>query len=112
MKSLILIIVTRHVMCYNPDMIKSFANNETEVLFSGAGVKRIQPDLVKRARRKLFAIDAARAIEDLRMPPGNGLHKLIGDREGQFSVSVNDQWRICFAFEDGNAYNVELCDYH
>ncbi len=105
-------IVTRHVTCYNMYMITSFANNETEALFSGMGVKSIPPDLVKRARRKLFAIDAARVLEDLRMPPGNRLHKLAGDREGQYSISVNDQWRICFVFEDGNAHDVELCDYH
>ena len=93
-------------------MIRSFKNSETEDLFSGEGCKRLPAEIVKRARRKLFAIDAALTVGDLRMPPGNRLHVLQGDKAGQYSVSVNNQWRICFRFEDGNAFDMEICDYH
>ncbi|MBO4352699.1 MAG: type II toxin-antitoxin system RelE/ParE family toxin [Eggerthellaceae bacterium] len=93
-------------------MIKSFANNETERVFSDGKAKTLPPELVGRARRKLFAIDAAQRVDDLRMPPGNRLHQLKGDRSGQYSISVNDQWRICFSFSEGDAFDVELCDYH
>ena len=99
-------------MRYNTDMIKTFANSETELVFSDGKAKSLPPDLLGRARRKLYAIDAAKCIEDLRMPPGNRLHLLKGDRAGQYSISINDQWRICFSFTDGDAFDVELCDYH
>ena len=99
-------------MRYNTAMIKTFANSETESVFSDGKAKGLPPDLLGRARRKLYAIDAARTVEDLRMPPGNRLHQLKGDRAGQYSLSVNDKWRICFSFSDGDAYDVELCDYH
>ena len=62
--------------------------------------------------RKLVIIEAAESAEDLRIPPGNRLEKLLGDRKGQYSIRVNDQWRICFVWDNGNAYNVELTDYH
>ena len=93
-------------------MIRTFADKSTESVFSDALSKKMPADVLKRARRKLFAIDAAQRIEDLRTPPGNRLHALQGDRARQHSISVNDQWRICFTFEDGDAYDVELCDYH
>ena len=93
-------------------MIKSFANSEAESVFSDGKSKKLPPDLLRRARRKLFAIDAAQRVEDLKMPPGNRLHVLKGNRSGQYSISVNDQWRICFTFKDGDAHDVELCDYH
>ena len=99
-------------MCYNSGMIKSFANTETEELFSDGVSKALPPDVLRRARRKLFAIDAACTVEDLRNPPGNRLHQLKGDRSGQYAISVNDQWRICFTFENGDACDVEICDYH
>ena len=99
-------------MRYNAFMIKSFANSETEEVFSDGVSRALPPDVIGRARRKLFAIDAACVIGDLRTPPGNRLHKLAGDRAGQYSISVNDQWRICFEFRGGDAYAVELCDYH
>ena len=73
---------------------------------------KLPPDIVRRAIRKLDMIDSAHRIDDLRMPPGNRLHSLSGDREGQWAISVNDQWRICFRFEDEDAFDVELCDYH
>jgi proteic killer suppression protein len=67
---------------------------------------------VRRALRKLAQLNAATALSDLRVPPSNQLHALAKDRAGQHSVSVNDQWRICFVFEDGDAFDVEICDYH
>lgn len=93
-------------------MIKSFANDASEQLFCCGNVKGISTSLTKRAIRKLDMIDSAYTIDDLRVPPGNRLHKLKGDRAKQYSISVNDQWRICFRFDDGNAYDVEICDYH
>ncbi len=74
--------------------------------------RRVPPDVASRAARKLEQVNAAIRVDDLRVPPGNRLHPLGGDRQGQFSISVNDQWRICFRFEDGDAYEVEFCDYH
>jgi toxin HigB-1 len=67
---------------------------------------------LRRARRKLEYVDLAASLEDLRVPPGNRLHKLEGDREGQHAISINDQWRICFRFVDGDADGVEITDYH
>ena len=69
-------------------------------------------DVARRALRKLEAIDVAALLSDLRVPPGNRLHAIKDDRAGQHSISVNDQWRICFRFEDGDAHDVEFCDYH
>ena len=74
--------------------------------------RRLPPDIARRALRKLTAINAAGQAELLRAPPGNRTHALEGDRAGQHSVSVNDRWRIPFRFEDGDAYDVEICDYH
>lgn len=93
-------------------MIKSFADKETEILFTTGQCRKVSADVVKRAVRKLDMADSAYRVDDLRVPPGNGLHRLVGDREGQWAVSVNDQWRICFRFEGEDAYDVEFCDYH
>ncbi len=93
-------------------MIKTFADKQTEQFWVSGKLRRLPPDIARRALRKLSAIDAAPEIDVLRVPPGNRLHALDGDRAGQHSVSVNDQWRICFRFEDGDAYDVEICDYH
>jgi len=93
-------------------MIKSFADKQTEQFWVTGASGRLPPDIVSRALRKLSAIHAAPRVEDLRVPPGNRLHLLGGDRSGQHSVSINDQWRICFRFEDGDAYDVKICDYH
>lgn len=105
-------VVTCNVTRYTLHMIKTFKNTEAEAIFSDGQSKRIPQEILKRSRRKLFAIDAAQRIDDLRTPPGNRLHALDGDRKGQFSISINDQWRICFVFEHGCAYDVEICDYH
>lgn len=74
--------------------------------------KRLAPDLLRRAVRRLEYIDLATCLDDLKAPPSNRLHSLKGDREGQFAISINDQWRICFRFRDGDAYEVEITDYH
>ena len=73
---------------------------------------RFPTDIALRAIRKLDYLHLAKDVEDLRVPPGNRLHALSGNREGQFAIVINDQWRICFRFEDGDAFDVEICDYH
>ena len=93
-------------------MIKSFADRQTQDLFVNGKAVRFPPAVAKRAARKLEYVDLAARLEDLRIPPGNRLHALQGDREGQYSIPINDQWRICFRFVDGDAYDVEVCDYH
>jgi len=74
--------------------------------------KRFPPDIARRGRRKLEYIDLATRLDDLKVPPGNRLHQLGRDREGQHAISINHQWRICFRFIDGDAYDVEVTDYH
>ena len=93
-------------------MIKTFADRYTRELYETGKSKRFPPDIWNRAVRKLEYIDLATGLEDLEVPPSNRLHELGRDRKGQFSISVNDQFRICFRFEDGDAFNVELTDYH
>lgn len=93
-------------------MIKSFADRFTETLFRTGKAKKVPPDVTRRALRKLEAVHAATQLGDLRVPPGNRLHALKDDRAGQHAIAVNDQWRICFRFESGDAYDVEFCDYH
>ena len=93
-------------------MIKSFADRETQSLYLTGASRRLPPDVTRRALRKLEYVDLASRLDDLRVPPGNRLHALEGDRNGQYSISVNDQWRICFRFEDGDAHDVEITDYH
>lgn len=93
-------------------MIKTFADRRTQQLFETGKAKRFPVDLVRRAARKLEYINLAVRLEDLQVPAGNRLHALSGDRDGQYSIAVNDQWRICFRFVDGDAFDVEICDYH
>ena len=93
-------------------MIKSFADKRTAALFAGLVAKGVPPQLVRRAQGKLALIDAAASLGFLRSPPGNHLEALTDDRIGLHSIRVNDQWRICFEFRDGDAYDVEFCDYH
>jgi proteic killer suppression protein len=93
-------------------MIKSFRNQVTEDLFRRKAPKGIQADVAKRAFNKMFMINAATRVEDLRVPPGNRLELLAGDRAGQWSVRVNNQWRICFEWKGVDAFNVEFVDYH
>ena len=93
-------------------MIKSFADKRTAAIFAGYVVRGVPAQIQKRARAKILAVDAASQLDDLRIPPGNRLEVLRGDRKGQHSVCVNDQWRICFAWRDGEAWDVEIDDYH
>jgi proteic killer suppression protein len=93
-------------------MIKTFANRRTQELYATGTSRRLPPDIARRAARKLEYVNAATSLDDLRVPPGNRLHALERNREGQHSISVNGQWRICFTFVDGDAYDVEICDYH
>jgi toxin HigB-1 len=93
-------------------VIKSFAAKETEKLFRRERTIRLPVDIRCAALRKLLVLDAAERVEDLRIPPGNRLEKLAGDRLGQWSIRINDQWRICFHWSDGDADNVEIVDYH
>jgi len=84
----------------------------TEELYGGLPARLVPLDVAKRAIVKLFLIDAVTRLEDLRVPPGNRLEALKGRRAGQHSIRVNDQWRICFVWREGDAYDVEVCDYH
>ena len=93
-------------------MIKTFADKETQQVFIKGKSKRLPPDLIRRAIRRLEYIHWASDINDLRVPPSNRLHALKGNREGQYSISINDQWRIFFKFIDGDALDVEITDYH
>jgi proteic killer suppression protein len=93
-------------------MIKSFRDKETEVIFSRQFSRRFSPNLHRAAWRKLAILDAAERLDDLRVPPGNRLERLSGDREGEHNIRINDQWRICFLWSNGDAYNVEIVDYH
>lgn len=93
-------------------MIKSFADRDTERLFGREPVRRLPADLFRTMLRKLVALDAAEALQDLRVPPGNRLEKLKGRRSGQHSIRINDQWRVCFIWKDGDAQDVEIVDYH
>jgi len=97
---------------YSVLMIQTFADKETQQLFVTGKSRRLPPDVAKRAIRRLEYIHLANDVMDLITPPSNRLHALKGDREGQFSISINDQWRICFRFIDGDAYDVEITDYH
>jgi len=93
-------------------MIKSFQDKETESIFTRHHSKRLPVNLHQHAWRKLAILNAAEHINDLRIPPGNRLEKLSGNRSGQYSIRINDQWRICFEWREGNAYKVEITDYH
>ena len=93
-------------------MIKSFRDKRTVVLFAGQVPRGVGPDVVKRAKAKLTLLDAAATLDFLRSPPGNRLEALRGDRWGQHSIRVNDQWRLYFVWRDGDAHDVEFWDYH
>ena len=92
-------------------MIKSFKCVDTEKLFYDENVRRFA-NIRQPARRKLLMLHAAKRLADLQVPRGNRLHALEGDRKGQHSISINDQWRICFVWQEGDAHNVEIVDYH
>jgi proteic killer suppression protein len=93
-------------------MIKTFADGHTQKLSGTGQSRRLPADIQRRARRKPEYVDLAARLDDLRVPPGNRLHRLGADREGQHAIAVNDRWRICFRFVEGDAYDVEVTDYH
>jgi toxin HigB-1 len=93
-------------------MIKSFADGQTRRVFARGRVPAFGADLQRAAWKKLAILHAAGSLQDLRLPPGNRLEKLVRRREGQYSIRINDQWRICFAWRGGDAYAVEIADYH
>lgn len=97
---------------YTRAVIKTFADKRTQELYATGQSKRFPPDIARRAARKLEYIDLATRLDDLKVPPGNRLHALERERKDQHAIAVNDQWRICFRFERGDAYDVEITDYH
>jgi proteic killer suppression protein len=93
-------------------MIRSFRDRETRTVWNGERSRRLPGDIQGIGLRKLRLINAAQRLDDLRAPPGNRLEALVGDRTGQHSIRINQQWRICFRWADGGAEDVEICDYH
>lgn len=93
-------------------MIRSFRDKDTARLFARQPVRKLGPDVQRAALRKLRQLDAALSLEDLRVPPGNRLERLRAHRAGQHSIRINDQWRLCFRWESGDAFEVEIVDYH
>ena len=93
-------------------MVKSFANAETDKVFHRQFSRKLPGDIQAVALRKLRMLNNAHSINDLRNPPANRLEKLSGNRQGQYSIRINDQWRLCFVWQDGDAYEVEIVDYH
>jgi toxin HigB-1 len=93
-------------------MIHSFSDKETAAVFAGFSVRRLPQNMQQAARRKLKQLDAARLLDELKIPPGNRLETLKGSRKGQWSIRINDQWRICFVWNNGDAEDVQIVDYH
>ena len=93
-------------------MIRSFASAETDLIWQGRRSRKLPSDIQSVALRKLRLLNQAQVLQDLRVPPGNRLEMLKGSRAGQHSIRINDQWRICFAWQDGGPSNVEIIDYH
>ncbi|VAW04062.1 Toxin HigB [hydrothermal vent metagenome] len=93
-------------------MIQSFADPETELIWSGRRSRKLPPDVQSVALRRLRMLNQARVLQDMRVPPGNRLEALKGSRKGQHSIRINNQWRICFKWQDGGPSNVEIVDYH
>jgi proteic killer suppression protein len=93
-------------------MIRSFKSKETEKLFQREPARRLPPNIQTVALRKLLMLDASTTLDDLKIPPANRLEALRGNRKGQHSIRINEQWRICFRWKDDNAYDVEIVDYH
>jgi proteic killer suppression protein len=98
--------------CYSTTVIRTFGDRRTKAVFEDVPVKGLGYDVRRGARRKLLMLDRAGALVDMRVPPGNRLEALRGDRAGQHSIRINDQWRVCFVWRDGDAYDVEITDYH
>ena len=107
----LLIRISYHSICICA-MIRSFRCRETEKVWQGQSSRKFPGDVQNRALRRLRQVDASLTLEDLKRPPGNRLELLKGNRKGQFSIRVNEQWRICFRWVDGDAFDVEIVDYH
>ena len=101
-----------NVSRYSPVMIQSFADSEAELIWSGRRSRKLPSDIQNVALRKLRILNQARVLGDLRVPPGNRLEALKADRLGQYSIRINDQWRICFVWEEGGPSHVQIVDYH
>ena len=95
-----------------PRVIQTFAERETERFSTTGKSRRMPTEIRRRAAMRLLQLNAATRIEDLRLPPSNRLEQLRGDRAGQWSMRINDQWRVCFRFKNGDAFDVEIADYH
>ena len=93
-------------------MLQTFADSETERFYTAGKSRRLPTEIQKRAAMRLVQLNAATGIEDLRLPPSNRLEPLHGDRAGRWSLRINDQWRVCFRFKNGDAFDVEIVDYH
>lgn len=93
-------------------MIQNFKDKETQTIFERQRSRKLPSDIQQVALRKLRMLNRAETLQDLRVPPANRLERLVGDREGQYSIRVNDRWRICFEWQDGKASDVEIVDYH
>jgi proteic killer suppression protein len=102
----------RNAARYDAGVIKSFGDKRAAAIFTGYAVRGLPPQIQERARTKLLMIDAAKRLDDLRRLRGNRLEALARDRKGQHSIRINDQWRICFVWRDGEAFDVEIVDYH
>lgn len=107
-----IVIATTSEERYYSTMIRSFRDSEAERLFRGRRSLRLPPNIQRAARRKLLMLDAATELDSLRVPPGNRLEALRGNRAGQHSIRINSQWRVCFVWKDGAAHEVEIVDYH
>lgn len=108
-------VATRKQLVYNErwtKMIRTFASDETERFFRTGTTRRLPPEIRRRAAMRLTQLDAATRVDDLRIPPSNRLEALKADRKGQWSIRINIQWRVCFRFKDGDAFGVEIVDYH
>ena len=93
-------------------MIRNYRDKDSQAVAERRRVRKFPADIQRRAQSKLMILNNARNVNDLRIPPGNRLESLSGDREGQYSIRINDQWRICFLWSQGDAYQVEIVDYH
>lgn len=109
---LMIMLDVTNALGYAAAVIKSFADSQTEQFYVSGKSRRLPANLSRVAKRKLFQLEYARQLSDLAFPPGNRLEALKGEREGQYSIRINDQYRLCFEFRNGDAYKVEITDYH
>ena len=107
-----LVFDTNSARYYYRRVIRSYQNRHTKDVAERQRVNKFPADIQRRAQRKLMILNNASDLNDLRVPPGNHLESLTGDRSGQYSIRINDQWRICFVWDEGDAYQVEIVDYH